>query len=1289
MTEGNDFTDHGSHEIDEYKIISSIFDAFWYINSYHDVAEQHIDPIAHYIQYGAREGKDPISVFDTDWYVQRYPDVADSRLNPLVHYLLEGGQRGYAPHPLFDPEWYASQGDVKNPVALLDYLQDMANWRRSTHPLFDGAWYLEHYQDVALHQLNPLCHFLQSGARELRDPSPLFVTRWYFERHPETLAHTKNPLVDYVDRTDFRGRDPNPFFFSEWYLLINGDVSASEVNPLVHYATAGWREGRNPTPYFDTAWYRARYPEVEQRKIDPLTHFLRMGGKEAGYITCPVDRHTHDCDALDIPYEIVRAPASLADRDVCLFVAYSAEGRIEDYVVSYMKALHREGLSMILVIVTEGMSEPIPATLDFIDGILIRTNHGWDFAAWATALAAFPDIWRARMAILANDSVYGPTDPAGLAAVLRFCRESDKDIVALTDSHQVRRHLMSYFTAVTQSGLKNQAIREFWNSVRSNRDKSTVIHEYEIRSIERWDGADVTWDVMYPTAVSDALPINPTLRGWRTLVESGFPFLKVQLLRDFASEMDAEDWASSFSGNPELVPLIASDLERRRHRFVPPFRPVPNPKQRYIQSDHLTTYYGATTSVRPSDETDLALEVPFRPVGDAPYALPERVAVIAHIFYPDLAPSLLDALRRIPVPADIYISTDSEAKQVAIHAAFEHYDNGRIDVRVFPNRGRDIAPMLIGFADVFKSYEIFLHIHSKKSPHDSAFADWREFLLDNLLGSPDVVRSILHVLHNHDVGAVFSQHFAPVRHLLNFGYNFSTMRDLLGRCSVTLTQDMVLEFPSSSFFWMRTAAIRSLLDLGLTWSDFPEEAGQVDGTLAHAIERSLLYLTESAGLRWAKVGRPWKVPFEMLVPVQGVGQVEDALARVHRPLLNNRVTPLKEATLISEVNNVFARRDPNPRPRLTVIVPTLQPIKTFGGLTTALRFFADLGKRMGDDVDLRIVSISERIDLVSMLAFPEYRLLPISAVSDDHPRVVVDASERQRGFLSVRRNEIFVATAWWTAAAAYALQEDQARLHGRKLPVVYLIQDHESYFYPWSSRFGIAESTYGRTQDTVAVLNAEEFANYFSERYGLSKAYVLPFALNPVIEAALTAQPRERIILVYGRPSVDRNCFPLICQALGLWQRADPITASRWRILSAGESFDPLTVSQVRNLEVRGKLSLAEYAELLSTASVGLSLMVSPHPSYPPLEMAFAGLHTITNAYANKDLSLRSKNIESVAHLDASVIADALGAAVAKAEAVIGTIVHPAPLDGIPCEVPTYDGDDLAGYLRSAMSAAV
>ena len=51
-----------------------------------------------------------------------------------------------------------------------------------------------------------------------------------------------------------------------------------------------------------------------------------------------------------------------------------------------------------------------------------------------------------------------------------------------------------------------------------------------------------------------------------------------------------------------------------------------------------------------------------------------------------------------------------------------------------------------------------------------------------------------------------------------------------------------------------------------------------------------------------------------------------------------------------------------------------------------------------------------------------------------------------------------------------------------------------------------------------------------------------------------------------------------------------------------------------------------KYWATLNQYDIGLSLMLSPHPSYPPLEMAASGLITVTNNFANKDLSILSDN---------------------------------------------------------------
>jgi hypothetical protein len=48
------------------------------------------------------------------------------------------------------------------------------------------------------------------------------------------------------------------------------------------------------------------------------------------------------------------------------------------------------------------------------------------------------------------------------------------------------------------------------------------------------------------------------------------------------------------------------------------------------------------------------------------------------------------------------------------------------------------------------------------------------------------------------------------------------------------------------------------------------------------------------------------------------------------------------------------------------------------------------------------------------------------------------------------------------------------------------------------------------------------------------------------------------------------------------------------------------------------KMSLKDYADYLPDFDLGMSLMYTPHPSLVPLEMAAAGLITVTNSYANK-----------------------------------------------------------------------
>ncbi len=84
------FISHG------YRLISNspLFDSEWYLCEYPDVARARIDPVKHYLKYGASEGRNPSAFFSTNEYLAANSDVARAGLNPLLHFLTDGFKEG-------------------------------------------------------------------------------------------------------------------------------------------------------------------------------------------------------------------------------------------------------------------------------------------------------------------------------------------------------------------------------------------------------------------------------------------------------------------------------------------------------------------------------------------------------------------------------------------------------------------------------------------------------------------------------------------------------------------------------------------------------------------------------------------------------------------------------------------------------------------------------------------------------------------------------------------------------------------------------------------------------------------------------------------------------------------------------------------------------------------------------------------------------------------------------------------------------------------------------------------
>ena len=349
---------------------------------------------------------------------------------------------------------------------------------------------------------------------------------------------------------------------------------------------------------------------------------------------------------------------------------------------------------------------------------------------------------------------------------------------------------------------------------------------------------------------------------------------------------------------------------------------------------------------------------------------------------------------------------------------------------------------------------------------------------------------------------------------------------------------------------------------------------------------------------------------------------------------------------IPEIEPLNARPSGLHGSRINLILPAVSIKHVFGGIATALALFERLQEWFPER---RIIVTDEAsVTLMTPMLRSNWKLVKMGD-SDVCGDTIVICGDRRKRSLPVRGEDVFVATAWWTAHSGFSLLEWQAQYYG--VPgarLGYLIQDFEPAFYPWSSRYALADLTYRYPERTIPIFNTRLLAEFFSDNH---ITFPLSFTFEPRIDSSLrqlrdsrVTFSKTRTLLLYGRPNVERNAYALAIAGLRFWATHYE-QAKEWQILSAGEIHDPVLLSESLSLRSLGKLSLSEYGDLLCTTAVGLSLMVSPHPSYPPLELAAFGAKVVTNKHANKDLSNLSSSIYSVERADHISVGEALSVA--------------------------------------------
>lgn len=339
--------------------------------------------------------------------------------------------------------------------------------------------------------------------------------------------------------------------------------------------------------------------------------------------------------------------------------------------------------------------------------------------------------------------------------------------------------------------------------------------------------------------------------------------------------------------------------------------------------------------------------------------------------------------------------------------------------------------------------------------------------------------------------------------------------------------------------------------------------------------------------------------------------------------------------------DVLMTPSPDALPRLNVVLPNYFAGYAFGGIVSAMELAREVGRHYDA---VRFVSEAPLGLPEEMFPFADYLAAP--------SRQRLETASLQSGPLPCHQRDVFLCTLWTTTRLHEAHCRTMAASGQKPLPFYYFIQDYEPGFFPFGSNHCAALRSYSRPELTHAVFNSLELASFFrAQGLRFAREYAVRPALNPGLRAHLDARqwmipPKDgerTVILAYGRPGSPRNCFESVVEGLSLFFASLPegerasITA-----LSAGRQHDPVTLAPGAVLQSLGKLDIPAYAALLEQTHLGLSLMASPHPSYPPLEMALFGAYTITNGFAGKDLSGCHPGLVSLPWPEPELIAGAL-----------------------------------------------
>ena len=464
---------------EEYKAVakSKLFDKQWYLSKNPDVKNASVDPIEHYIKYGWKEARECTPYFDGNEYLRMYPDVAKANVNPLVHWEIYGKKEG---------RFIINRGSVNiieriknNYVKVREELIARFSWKEFSHKIADK--YSKKYKGKS---------------------------------------------------QDYKLIAKSKYFNKRWYLKQNPDVKKAGIDPVEHYLKYGYKEGRNPSKEFDGSIYLSMYRTVAIANINPLLHYEKYGYKAKLKIEPQIVEFP--CGTKNIFINNLSTKKNKIKR-VAVFASYSANGKIDDYILYYLKGLKKVCDSIIFVSDNPLFPSEADKLLPFVDYAFISRHGEYDFGSYKRGYQIAKTnhiLEHASELILCNDSCYGPVYP--FKRMFNAMENTQSDFWGICANDEYNYHLQSFFLVFKKNVFSSSVFADFLSSVKHKNNVSSVVIDYEIKLTPALNDAGFMCDSYIPLNTKENSSLFMYTRNLTlfplTLMKLGCPLLKVKAL---------------------------------------------------------------------------------------------------------------------------------------------------------------------------------------------------------------------------------------------------------------------------------------------------------------------------------------------------------------------------------------------------------------------------------------------------------------------------------------------------------------------------------------------------------------------------------------------------------------------------------------------------------------------------------------------------------------------------------------------------------------------------------------